>query len=109
MQNNPSEIAYLSASLSNGLQVLLQCEKIDILRKCFLRGRVQKRKYKVTLNEPLGIAYQALYKPECYVARWWWKYFFHSEAQAAVSIHLTVLKTRYKRFKVIKRIVDSLT
>ena len=102
-------MAYLSASLSNGLQVLVQCEKIDILRKCFLRGRVQKRKYKVTLKEPIGLADESLYRSECYVARWWWKYFFPSEAQAAVSMHLAVLKTRYKRFKAVKRVVDSLT
>ncbi len=102
-------MAYLSASLSNGLQVLVQCEKIDILRKCFLRGRVQKRKYKVTLKEPVGLACESLYRSEWYMVRWWWKYFFPSEAQAAVFMHLAVLKTRHKRFKAVKRIVDSLT
>ena len=102
-------MATLTATLSNGLQVLVQCEKIDILRKCFLRGRVLKHKYKVTLKEPLGIACDSLYRSECYVAQWWWKYFFPSEAQAAVSMHLAVIKTRYKRFKAIKRVVDSLT
>lgn len=109
MQNTQTEMAYLRAPLSNGLQVLVQCERIGILRKCFLRGRVQKRKYRITVLEPLGIACDALYRSECYVAKWWWKFIFDDEGQAATAIHLIRLKTRFERFKLKQRVLHCLT
>ena len=109
MQNTPRELSYLKAPLDNGLQVLVQCEKIRILRKCFLRGVVEKTKYKVTIVEPEGLPWEALYSCETYVAKWWWRLFSECEAQAATTIHLLVLKTRFERFKLKTRIHHSLT